>query len=257
MTALEAREVTVAFDDRIVLADVSLAAHRGEVLGLLGPNGAGKSTLLKALAGLLPCDGCCLDGRPIRDVPPRERARQLAYLPQGNASHWPMVVADVVALGRLPHQDGRRQLSSEDRHAIRLAIEETGVQDLVDRPMNKLSGGERARVLLARALAVDARSLLADEPTAHLDVNHQLALLRLLRRRADSGHAVILVLHDLSAALRFCDRVAVLADGRLVAEGRPADVLTDELLERRFGIEVARAEWHGTPFFQAWAAVAP
>lgn len=253
MTALEARGVSLVFDGRTVLADVSLGARRGEVLGLLGPNGAGKSTLIKAMAGLLHANGCYLEGRPLRDLTPRERARRLAYLPQTSETHWPMPVADVVALGRLPYLDGRGRLWSEDRRAIERAIVETGIEALVDRPMNKLSGGERARVLLARALAVGAPILLADEPTAHLDVSRQLSLLNLLRRRAEAGDAVVVVLHDLSAALRFCDRVAVLSETRLVAEGRPTDVLTDALLVQVFEITVARGTHDGAPFFQPWS----
>lgn len=255
MTVLEARRLSVAFDGRPILSDISLAARRGQILGLLGPNGAGKSTLLKAMAGLLRCAGCFLEGLPLHVFPSRERARRLAYLPQGSDSHWPMPVADVVALGRLPHQAGGVRLQSRDHRAIRQAIAEVGIETLVDRPMNRLSGGERARVLLARALAVGAPVLLADEPAAHLDVGHQLALMQLLRRRADAGDAVVLALHDLSSALRFCDRVAVLAEGRLVAEGAPAVVLNDDFLAKVFGIRVARGLHEDTPFFQPWLSV--
>ncbi|MTJ83856.1 MAG: ABC transporter ATP-binding protein [Telmatospirillum sp.] len=254
MSILEARRLRVRLGRRDVLTDVSVGITPGEVLGLLGPNGAGKTTLLKALAGLLPAEGCFLDDRPVGEVPARERARRMAYLPQTPGSHWPMSVRDVVSLGRLPHhRDARRE---RDRAAIDRAIAEADIGSLVSRPMNELSGGERARVLLARALAVGAPVLLADEPAAFLDAAHQLRVLQLLRRRADRGDAVVVVLHDLSAALRFCDRVAVLGGGRLVALGTPAAVLSDDVLARIFGIRVARGEREGTPFFQPWLPVA-
>lgn len=255
MTMLEARHLSVTLDGRLVLSDVSLSASKGQMLGLIGPNGAGKSTLLRALAGLIPAEGGFLDGRPVLSMSPKERARRLAYLPQGSDSHWPMAARDVVALGRMPHHGGGVRLTPEDCEKVAQAIAEADVEALADRPMNRLSGGERARVLLARALAVGAPVLMADEPAAHLDVGHQLSMMQLLRRRADGGDTVVLVLHDLSSALRFCDRVAVLAQGRLVVQGHPAEVLTDACLADVFGIAVARGRHEDVPFFQPWSPV--
>lgn len=255
MTILEARALSVTLDHCPVLSEVSLSVGKGEMLGLIGPNGAGKSTLLRALAGLIPAEGGFLEGRPILSFAPKERARRLAYLPQGSDSHWPMAARDVVALGRTPHHGGKVRLTPKDHDSIAQAMTEADVEDLADRPMNRLSGGERARVLLARALAVGAPVLMADEPAAHLDVGHQLSLMQVLRRRAEGGDTVVLVLHDLSSALRFCDRVAVLAHGRLVVQGRPAEVLSDSCLADVFGITVARGRHEGVPFFQPWSPV--
>ncbi len=253
MITLEARRLSVTLNGRSVLSDISLSARKGEVLGLIGPNGAGKSTLLRALAGLVPAEGGFLEDRPIRSIPSKERGRRLAYLPQGSDSHWPMAARDIVALGRTPHHGGKVRLTSEDQEKIDRAIAEADIQSLAERPMNRLSGGERARVLLARALAVGAPILMADEPAAHLDVGHQLSMMQMLRRRAEGGDTVVLVLHDLSSALRFCDRVAVLNNGRLVTQGPPGDVLTDSCLADVFGIAVARGQHGGTPFFQPWS----
>lgn len=255
MTMLEARALSVILDGRAVLSDISLSVGKGEMLGLIGPNGAGKSTLLRALAGLIPAQGGFLGGHPVRGLAPKERARRLAYLPQGADIHWPMAARDVVALGRMPHHGGTPRLTPADRDAIARAMAEADVEILADRPMNHLSGGERARVLLARALAVGAPLLMADEPAAHLDVGHQLSLMQVLRRRVELGDSVVLVLHDLPSALRFCDRVAVLARGRLAAQGAPADVLSDACLAEIFGIEVARGRHQGVPFFQPWSPV--
>ncbi|MBR9973773.1 ABC transporter ATP-binding protein [Magnetospirillum sulfuroxidans] len=255
MTILEARALSVTLDHCPVLSHVSLSVGTGEMLGLIGPNGAGKSTLLRALAGLIPAEGGFLEGHPIRSFAPKERARRLAYLPQGSDSHWPMAAREVVALGRTPHHGGKVRLTPKDHDSITRAMAEADVEALADRPMNRLSGGERARVLLARALAVGAPVLMADEPAAHLDVGHQLSLMQVLRRRAEGGDTVVLVLHDLSSALRFCDRVAVLAQGRLVAQGNPAEVLSDACLAQVFGIAVARGRHEGVPFFQPWSPV--
>jgi iron complex transport system ATP-binding protein len=257
MSILEARQLTVHIGGRKVLSEVSLAVKKGEILGLLGPNGAGKTTLLKSMAGLLDVSGCFLGGLPVEAIPSSERAKRMAYLPQSCDSHWPMMVSDVVALGRLPHRDGHGRLREQDVRAVRDALAEVGAHSLAERRMNELSGGERARVLLARALAVEAAVLLADEPAAFLDAGHQLTVLQLLRRRADAGDAVVVVLHDLSAASRFCDRVAVLASGRVAADGSPANVLNDDFLARVFGIRVARGEREGIPFFLPWQPVMP
>lgn len=259
MSVLEARDVTVSLGGRQVLSKASLRVAGGEVLGLLGPNGAGKTTLIKALAGVLGPAQVNVDGISVATLTPTERARRIAYLPQGTDTHWPMPVRDVVALGRLPHRIAwarDRQVAAErDRAAIARAVVEADLDALAERPMNALSGGERARVLLARALAVEAPVLLADEPVAHLDPGHQLQVLALLRRRAQAGDAVVVVLHDLALAARHCDRVMVMDHGRVVADGRPSEVLEDGLLARIYGIQVARGEYQGAPFLLPWSAV--
>lgn len=259
MTTLEAYDVTVSLAGRQVLDHARLGVAGGEVLGLLGPNGAGKTTLIKVLAGLIGSAMVRVDGIDAAGLPPFARARHVAYLPQGTDSHWPMRVRDVVALGRLPHRVAwaadRRTAQKRDQMAIRRALAETDVEALADRPMTALSGGERARVLLARALAVEAPILLADEPVAHLDPGHQLQVLTMLRRRAQAGDAVVVVLHDLALAARHCDRVLVLDRGRVVVEGPPALVLDDALLARVYNIQVARGEHLGTPYLLPWSAL--
>lgn len=253
MTMLDVSSCTVRLSGRLVLDGVDFRVGRGEMVGILGPNGAGKSTLVRALAGLLPAAGVRLAGRPLAAVPAAERARLVAYMPQSAASAWPLPCRDVVALGRLPH----RRSPALDRRLVAEAMAEADVAHLADRPLTAISGGERARVLLARALAVGAPVLLADEPVAHLDAAHQLQVLGLLRSRADKGDAVVVVMHDLSLASRHCDRVAVLAGGRVAATGRPAEVLDDALLAAVFGVAAARGEWRGRPFILPWERTTP
>ncbi len=256
MTLLTAEGVTVRLHRRSVLDAVDLRVGAGEVLGLLGPNGAGKTTLVKALAGLLPCQGrVLLDGRPLAALPPAQRARQIAYLPQGATAHWPLPARDVVALGRLPHLAPNQRPSAADAAAVDAALAAVDVRHLADRPVTQLSGGERARVLLARALAVGARIVLADEPVAHLDPTHQWQVLHLLRRRAAAGDAVVVVLHDLGLAARHCDRVCILAEGRIAAQGAPAAVLDDALCQAVFGIRVLRGDHEGSPYILPWGAI--
>lgn len=250
MTMLEAQDVTIRLGGRTVLDRAALRVKGGEMLGLLGPNGAGKTTLLKVLAGLVGPARVLLDGADAALLTPRQRARAVSFLPQGSDVHWPLPVADVVALGRHPHGAD----CVRDRDAVARALAETDTQALARRPVNTLSGGERARVLLARALAVEAPVLLADEPVAHLDPGHQLQVLALLRRRADSGDAVVVVLHDLALAARHCHRVLVLDHGRVVADGLPATVLDDTLLARVYGVTAARGEHLGVPYLLPWAA---
>lgn len=250
MTMLEAQDVTIRLGGRTVLDRAGLRVKGGEMLGLLGPNGAGKTTLLKVLAGLVGPARVLLDGADAALLTPRQRARAVSFLPQGSDVHWPLSVADVVALGRHPHGAD----CARDRDAVARALAETDTQALARRPVNTLSGGERARVLLARALAVEAPVLLADEPVAHLDPGHQLQVLALLRRRADSGDAVVVVLHDLALATRHCHRVMVLDHGRVVADGPPAAVLDDSLLAQVYGVTAARGEHWGVPYLLPWAA---
>lgn len=254
MTILAAEKISVRRKNRLVLSDVDLAVERGELVGLLGPNGAGKTTLLKALTGLLPFTGrTVVDGREILSLAPEDRARRLAYLPQTADAHWPMPVRAVVALGRLPHQRRFHPPTPADRAAVDRAMAEADVTGIADRPLNALSGGELARVFLARALAVEAPVLLADEPVTHLDPGHQLAVLDLMVRQAAKGDAVVVVLHDLTLAARYCHRVCVLEQGRVIADGSPASVLDDSLLERTYGVRALRGRQGGQDFLLPWA----
>jgi iron complex transport system ATP-binding protein len=230
---LTAEQLTVAYGGRAVLNDVSATFVPGRVTVVLGANGAGKSTLVRALAALVPVAGrVTLDGRDVAALPARERARAIGYLPQDAAVHWNMVARDLVALGRMPHGD-------TDPAAIDAALHHTNCTALAHRPVRELSGGERARVLLARVLAGEPRWLLADEPLASLDPSHQLDTLALLRATAARGTGVVLIVHDLTQAARVADEVVLLADARVLAAGPAAAVLTPANLARAYGVRVA------------------
>ena len=235
---LQAEEITVRLGGALIIDRASLALRPGELVALVGPNGAGKTTLLRALAGLLPAQGrIALAGRPLDAFPARERARRIAYLPQGSVFHWPMSVASIVALGRHPHGDPLSRWSDADRDAVSRALAATAIQKLADRPITTLSGGERARVALARALATQAPLLLADEPTVSLDLRHQLVVMELLRAAARAGGALLIVVHDLALAARFADRVVVMDRGRLIADAAPAEALSAGRIADVFGVE--------------------
>jgi iron complex transport system ATP-binding protein len=248
---LEARNIAVSFGQTTVLGSVDLAVTSGEMVGLIGPNGSGKTTLLRVLANLhAPEAGnVTLEGRGLGEIGERELSKRIAYLAQGGDVHWPMRVAALVALGRLPHRRAFRDPSKSDLAAIEHAMTAADVGSLRDRTMMHLSGGERMRVLLARALAVEGSLLLADEPVAALDPLHQLRVMELLRDTARRGTGVIVVLHDLSLAARFCDRLVLIAHGGIVAEGRPADVLTPPHLAKAYGVDMVSGVSEGLPFY--------
>lgn len=213
------------------LQGISLSLHAGEVLGVLGANGAGKSTLLHCLAGIQAYQGeIRLQQQPLASVPERRRAQQVGFLPQSSQSAWALSVRDVISLGRLPWGD-------HDVEAIMRAATVTGVSDWLERPVDRLSGGQQARVWLARVLAGQPKVLLADEPAASLDLRQQQVVLGLLREYAASGCAVMLSIHDLSLAARYCDRLALLHEGRLLALGSVAEVLTTEHLQQAFSVD--------------------
>lgn len=231
--------VDVARGRRLVLGAVSAVLVPGRITAVLGPNGAGKSSLLEAMAGLLPVGGAVtLDARPVAALDPRERARRIGYLPQDHALHWNIPVADAVALGRLPHRAPFSNRAA-DGAAIEAAMAQTDVGALAGRLVGTLSGGERARVLLARVLAGEPGWLLADEPLASLDPAHQLDLLDRLRALAANGMGVVLVLHDLAHAARVADDVLLLHQGRLAGHGPVADLLTPAMIGTVFGVSVA------------------
>jgi len=209
---------------------------------LVGPNGAGKTTLLKVAAALLPrhSGDCALFGRPLTAWPREELARRVAYLPQGGEIAWPLRVREIVGLGRMPHGAGLRAMTPDDEAAAERAIVRADVSHLADRRADRLSAGERMRVLFARALATNADIMLADEPAAHLDPEHQLRLMELLGEEARRGAAVLVTLHELGLAAR-CDRVIVLSRGRKAAEGPPHEALNDETLASIFRVEAAHA----------------
>jgi iron complex transport system ATP-binding protein len=250
--ALDVSGVSVVLGGKPILSDVSLSVGRGEFVAIVGPNGAGKTTLMRAAAGLVASTGKIeVLGSPLDKLPLAERARRIAYLPQGHVFHWPLPVADIVALGRLPRGAGA-DLSEADRAAVLRAIEETGVGDFIDRPVTTLSGGERARVALARVLATEGPLILADEPTASLDPRYQLAVIDILRRHARSDGAVVAVLHDLALAARSADRIVVMDRGGIVADGSPRDVLSAARLAEVFGVDAEIVEVRGAPVIVAY-----
>ena len=254
--AIETRALAVSLDGRWVVKDLDVTLARGEFTVIIGPNGAGKTTLLRALAGLEPSWGeVQIGGVAVDQLDLRTRARAIAYLPQGHVFHWPMSVADIVALGRMPHGSGLHGLSDADHMAISDAMADTETIELADRPVTSLSGGERARVALARALAVTAPVLLADEPGASLDPRHQLRMLETLRHQANDGVAVVVVLQDLAQAARFADRILVMDDGAIIADGPPEKVLDEELLRRVFGVTGAKIERNGTSIVLPWSVL--
>lgn len=245
--ALRADDVSVSLGGHTIVEKARVKLRRGELSILVGPNGAGKTTLIRAFAGLLPASGkITLDDRPLSSFTPSKRARRIAYLPQGHTFHWPMSVETVVALGRYPHADPFAMPGERDRSAVQAALSATATEGFATRPVTSLSGGERARVALARALATQAPVLLADEPTMSLDARHQLIVLNVLRQAARGGTAVFAVLHDLSLAARFADHVLLMQAGRIVTQGEAKDVLTPKLIAQVFGVEAHMIEIDGT-----------
>ena len=237
--------MTLAISDVTVAGRIdhaTLELRPGKITAICGPNGAGKSTLLAVLAGLLPPDWgtATLDRGPLAAVPARLRAQSIGYLPQVAEVAWDIDVATLAVLGRLPW----RTSPEEDRAAIADALTATDLTALAHRPLSQLSGGERARALLARVLAGKPRWILADEPLAALDLAHQSALLRTFRTLADDGVGVVLVLHDLARAMNGADRAVVLEQGRVVADGPPEQALSSEQLIQTWGVS---ARWIGEP----------
>ncbi len=241
MNGLCATGVSLALGNQPILCSVDLALRRGEVTAIVGPNGAGKSTLMTCLAGLRRPDrgGVSLDGLALSTLKHRERARRIGYLPQAPEIAWRLDVETFVRLGRTAHR-GVFGESPDDAAAVARALDATGMTAFTDRDVTTLSGGERARVLIARVLAGEPDWLLADEPLTGLDPRHQLDAAQTLRAFAEAGGGVAVTLHDLSFAAQAADRVVVMADGAVIADGAPAQALSPETLARAYGID---ARW--------------
>lgn len=256
--SLTARQLGVTIGGRSLLQDVSLEARRGELLAIVGPNGAGKTTFLKAVACLFPFTGGLeWDGKAIAAMSTAARAKQMAYLPQGHIAHWPITAREVVTIGRAPFASSLTRLSQADRAAIDEALDAVDAAPFAERPITTLSGGERARIMLARALAVGAPLLLADEPVTSLDPAHQLGVMDILAGQAKAGRLVIAISHDLILAARYADRVLVLNGGAAVAIGAPQEVLTPSLLREVFQVETVPLSVEGDTFEIPWTTDVP
>ncbi len=238
---LEAHRIDVRLRGRPVLHSVNAVIAPGRITAVIGPNGAGKSTLLRALAGLITPDlgTVTIDGRGLASLGAEVAARAIAYLPQERVVHWPLSVQSVVALGRLPHGGALGRLSPIDGAAVERAMQAMDIAALADRRVDSISGGERARVLFARALAQEAPIILADEPTAGLDPAHGLELAAVLQRLAADGRAIALATHDLTLAARFCHDAVLISTGRVVASGPVAEILAPAQLGTVFGVTMA------------------
>jgi iron complex transport system ATP-binding protein len=249
---LRAEQVRLGYGDRTIVDGLDLDVVAGTITAVIGPNGCGKSTLLRALGRLLkPTAGqVVLDGKRIDRVPTREVAKVLGLLPQAPIAPEGLTVADLVARGRHPHQAWYRQWSADDEDAVAQALDWTGIADLAERPVDQLSGGQRQRAWISMALAQGTDLLLLDEPTTFLDLAHQVDVLELVRRlHSEVGRTVVMVLHDLNLAARYADRLVAMREGRIVAAGKPAEVITEELLEEVFGLaaRVIQDPVAGTP----------
>jgi len=237
---LQSHAVKLNRAGRDLVDGVDLEVSDGELVGLIGPNGAGKSSLLNLLAGLSPCDAgtVTLNNENIARMNAIKRSRLMAWVAQSGQINWPLSVERIITLGRRPHMGAWHRLTSEDKDAIEAAIVATDCEALRHQDATTLSGGERTRMLLARALAVQPKVLLADEPIAALDLKHQLQTMQVLRNFAKGDAGCLVVLHDLSLAARYCDRLYLMHEGRVVAEGLPQQVLSRENLRDVYGVEV-------------------
>lgn len=251
MSSVVARGIRAGYRERVVLRGVDLVAHAGELVALIGPNGAGKSTLLRVLGGLLqPESGSVtIDGIDVAALDRRAIARHIAVVPQVFETLFPFTIREIVALGRTSRLGPLGTLGADDARAVARALDDIGATDLADRRIDRVSGGERQRAVLAMALAQEAGVLLLDEPTAHLDPAHQRATLdRVATLARTRGLAVVAVLHDLNLAAAFASRIVLLADGAVVREGEARDVITPELVAGVFGPGLRVVAHDGLPF---------
>ena len=246
MSLLSVQNLSVTLRNRPVLQDVSFDIKPGEFVGLLGPNGTGKTSLMRAALGLFPATG----HSSLAEMSASERARAVSWMPQSREIAWPIPVEKLVALGRLPHLPQGLRLPAADQALIDQAISRMGLERFRQRAASRLSGGEQARALIARALAQDTPLLMADEPAAGLDPAHQISTMEVFAALADEGRSALVSLHDLGLAARHCTRLILLAEGGILADGTPAQVLTPDLMARAFGISVWHQNTAQGPVFQ-------
>jgi len=240
-TLYTVKNLAFAYEPGKKVLDVDLFhVSPGEFVALIGPNGAGKSTLLKILSGLIkPASGVLeFKGKKFRDISSRELAKKVAYLPQDDEVHFPFTVGEVVMLGRWPHTGGAFFDSARDIEISSDAMKRVGISDWSGRLINELSGGERARVLLAKAIATQPECMLLDEPVSNLDIKYRAEAYAMLRSLVESGVGIVVVAHDIGSMSRWADRMVLLAGGKIVVDGAPSDVLKEDILERAYGLSV-------------------
>ena len=259
---IRAEHLYAGYHGKVILSDVSFTVGEGEIVGLIGPNGAGKSTLLKTLRGILPmCSGTALlMGADIRTLDTRLFARRAAYLQQRVEMTFDYTARDIVLAGRYPYLSWWRQERAHDRAVAEACMAYTGVAELAEQPLHAMSGGQRQRVLLAKVLAQQTPVLFLDEPATGLDIIYQEEIFRFCRELCAAGKTVLLVAHELSLAARFCSRLLLIGHGKMLADGTPRDVLTDELLSQAYGAPVRVVEnpltHHAEVFTEAETAAA-
>ena len=232
--------ISFSYREKPVLQDVDLEVCKGEIIGILGPNGCGKTTLLKLLnRNLKPQKGRVLmEGVDLEEVSKRKIARQIAVVPQSNEIRFAFTVRDIVSMGRMPFLSQFQGESRDDMRIVEEAMEKTSIREFADRLISNMSGGERQRVIIARALAQRPEVILLDEPTLHLDINHQFEVLDLVRRLSqEEGLTVVIVSHDLPMVVKYCDRMVLIHDHRIHALGTPQEVLTPENMRTVFNID--------------------
>ena len=243
---IELSHVSAGYGSKLVVEDISLELKSGQVLSLLGPNGSGKSTLLRTIAGLHPLSGgqILVDGTPAKSLTRRQMAQKITYMPQSRTI--PNITARKMVLhGRFPYLSYPRRYRKEDYDAARRAMERADAWELADSPVQSLSGGQRQKVYLAMAMAQETQTILMDEPTTYLDIQHQLNLMTVSQQLARQGAAVVLVLHDLCLALRFSDCCVLLQEGRMVQQGSPEEVFQSGALDKVFHARLCRVQTEG------------
>jgi iron complex transport system ATP-binding protein len=258
---LEARNLSMGYAQTRIIEDLDLLIPSGHVSAIVGPNGCGKSTLLAGLARLhKPISGSVLlDGKAIGSLPSREVARRLALLPQDASAPDGLTVSELIRFGRQPHQSLLRQWSEEDQAIVDAALIAADLVELANRPLESMSGGQRQRAWIAMAIAQATPLLLLDEPTSALDLGHQIEVFELIRQLAAAGKTIVMVVHDLSSACRYADHLIAMHQGRIVASGRPDDIVTSALVERLYGVccTLLRDPMSGTPVIAGVSKLQP